>query len=75
MHQKEQTGIYNVTFNEKKATPVHTKDAQNKSDIELIEEAIIEEVVMYVKGYHDTRRDKGMGAEHIKLHLEEGSQG
>ncbi|MBS4424178.1 hypothetical protein CVU14713_08540, partial [Campylobacter vulpis] len=25
--------------------------------------------------FHDTRRDKGMGANHIKLHLEENSDG
>ncbi|WP_258437185.1 hypothetical protein, partial [Helicobacter monodelphidis] len=66
--KNEQRGIYNVTFNEKKATPI-------KTDIELVEEAIIEQVVMYVKGYHLKRRDKGAGAEHIKLHLGDKSDG
>lgn len=64
----EKRGIYNVTFNEKKSTAI-------KTDLELIEEAIIQEVIMYVKGYQDMRRDKGMGAEHIKIHLEENSEG
>ncbi|PAF46763.1 hypothetical protein BKH41_08620 [Helicobacter sp. 12S02232-10] len=68
MDKKEQTGIYNVTFNEKRATPIQT-------DIELIENAIIESVVMYVKGYHLSNKDKGRGAEHIKLHLDPDSQG
>ena len=64
----EKRGIYNVTFNDKKSTAI-------KTDLELIEEAIIQEVIMYVKGYQDMRRDKGMGAEHIKIHLEENSEG
>ncbi|PAF42178.1 hypothetical protein [Helicobacter sp. 11S03491-1] len=69
-NKKEITGIYNTTFNEKKATPITTQ-----SDLEIIENAIIEEVVMYVKGYHNPYRDKGLGAEHIKLHLEKDSKG
>lgn len=69
-NKKEIKGIYNTTFNQKKATPISIQ-----SDIEMIENAIIEEVVMYVKGYHNVKRDKGLGAEHIKLHLEENSQG
>ncbi|EAH7567711.1 hypothetical protein EOD82_09085 [Campylobacter jejuni] len=28
-----------------------------------------------MKGFHDKRRDKGLGAEHIKIHLEKGSEG
>ena len=68
MNHKEKIGIYNVSFNEKKATPIN-------SELEAIENAIIEYVIYYVKGYHDTRRDKGMGAEHIKLHLEPESEG
>lgn len=64
----EKRGIYNVTFNEKKSTAI-------KTDLELIEEAIIQEVIMYVKGYQDVRKDSGMGAEHIKIHLEENSEG
>ncbi|PAF46463.1 hypothetical protein BKH41_09120 [Helicobacter sp. 12S02232-10] len=68
MDKKEQTGIYNVTFNEKKATPIQT-------DVELIENAIIESVVMYIKGYHNPERDRGLGAEHIKLHLDPESKG
>lgn len=41
----------------------------------LIENAIIEKVVMYVKGYHNPTRDKGIGAEHIQIHLEKDSDG
>lgn len=66
--KKESRGIYNVTFNGKRATPI-------KTDLEIIEDAVIAEVVMYVKGWHNERRDKGAGAEHIKLHLEKGSDG
>lgn len=69
-NQKETKGIYNTTFNEKKATPIWLQ-----SDLEKIEDAIIEQVVMYVKGYHNPYRDKGLGGEHIKIHLEQNSQG
>ncbi|MDO7253077.1 hypothetical protein [Helicobacter cappadocius] len=69
-NKKETRGIYNTTFNEKKATPISVQ-----TDLEKIEDAIIEEVVMYVKGYHNPYRDKGLGAEHIKIHLEQNSQG
>ena len=65
---KEQRGIYNVTFNAKKATALRT-------DLEIIEDAVIKEVTMYIKGWHNEKRDKGIGAEHIKLHLEAGSKG
>ena len=30
---------------------------------------------MYVKGWHNIRRDKGIGARHIKAHLEKDSEG
>ena len=65
---KEQRGIYNVSFNNKNATPI-------LENIEVIEDAVIEYIAMYVKGYHSAQRDKGFGAEHIKLHLEKGSEG
>lgn len=69
---KEKVGIYNVSFNEKKSTPINT-------DLEAIENAIIdymkEYVVHYVKGWHNIKRDKGKGAEHIKIHLEPNSEG
>lgn len=65
---KEQCGIYNVTFNDKKSTPI-------KTDIEIIEDAVINEIIYYVKGWHNVKRNKGKGAEHIKLHLEKGSKG
>ena len=42
---KEQRGIYNVSFNDKKATPI-------LKNIEAIEDAVIEYIAMYVKGYH-----------------------
>ena len=67
-NNKEQRGIYNVTYNAKRATRV-------KTDLEIIEDAVIKEVTMYVKGWHNEKRDKGIGAEHIKLHLEAGSKG
>lgn len=68
MINKEKRGIYNVTFNEKKSTSIDT-------DLETIENAIIDYVVYYVKGYHNPYRDRGLGAEHIKLHLEPNSEG
>lgn len=71
-NKKEITGIYNTTFNEKSATPIKTGF---ETDIEVIENAIIEEVAMYVRGFHNIKRDKGFGAEHIKLHLEKDSKG
>lgn len=43
--KQEKRGIYNVTFNEKKATPI-------LKDIELIQNAVIEYIAMYVRGYH-----------------------
>lgn len=66
--EKEKRGIYNVSFNEKEATPIN-------ADLEAIENAVIDYVIYYVKGYHDERKDRGLGAEHIKLHLERGSDG
>ncbi|EAH9136016.1 hypothetical protein ACVM3D_001524 [Campylobacter upsaliensis] len=66
----EKRGIYNVSFNEKRASEIDLK-----RELELVEEAIIKEMVYYVKGWHSKQRDKGRGAEHIKLHLEKGSEG
>ena len=66
--QKEQRGIYNVSFNEKKSTPINT-------ELEAIDNAIIDYVIHYVKGFHRTRNDRGIGAEHIKIHLEQESEG
>ena len=65
---KEKRGIYNVSFNKKKTTPIN-------AELESIENAIIDYVIHYVKGWHNIRRDKGLGAEHIKLHLEPNSEG
>ena len=70
MKDKEKLGIYNVTFNDKKATPVTLNP-----DIALVENAIIDTVVMYVKGWHNIKRDKGIGAEHLKYHLKQGAIG
>ncbi|MDE6885885.1 MAG: hypothetical protein K2P17_02420 [Helicobacteraceae bacterium] len=36
---------------------------------------MIDYVIHYVKGWHNVKRDKGRGAEHIKLHLEPNSEG
>ncbi|TNB54311.1 hypothetical protein FDW47_08225 [Campylobacter helveticus] len=65
---KEIRNIYNVSFNEKNSTPIN-------AELEAIENIIIDYVVHYIKGWHNERRDKGLGAEHIKLHLEKGSEG
>ena len=65
---QEKRGIYNVSFNEKNSTPIN-------AELELIENVIIDYVVHYIKGWHNERRDKGRGANHIKLHLEPNSQG
>ena len=70
MKDKEKLGIYNVTFNDKKATPVTLNP-----DIALVENAVIDTVVMYVKGWHNIKRDKGIGAEHLKYHLKQGAIG
>jgi len=69
MKDKEKLGIYNVTFNDKKSTPI------NLTDVEYVEDAVIQEVVAYVKGWHNIKRDKGMGANHIKMHLASDSEG
>ncbi|SQC36437.1 Uncharacterised protein [Helicobacter fennelliae] len=72
MSEKEKRGIYNVTLNDKNSTP-------SLKDIEAIEDVVIEYardyVFYYVKGFHNPYRDRGLGAEHIKLHLESGSEG
>ncbi|WP_270978619.1 hypothetical protein [Campylobacter helveticus] len=67
-NRQEKRGIYNVSFNEKDSTPIN-------AELEAIENIIIDYVVHYIKGWHNERRDKGRGAEHIKLHLEKGSEG
>ncbi|MCR2060790.1 hypothetical protein [Campylobacter helveticus] len=67
-NRQEKRGIYNVSFNEKDSTPIN-------AELEAIENIIIDYVVHYIKGWHNERRDKGLGAEHIKLHLEKGSEG
>ncbi|MCR2066535.1 hypothetical protein [Campylobacter helveticus] len=68
MSKKEKRNIYNVSFNEKNSTPIN-------AELEAIENIIIDYVVHYIKGWHNERRDKGRGAEHIRLHLEKGSEG
>lgn len=68
MINKEKRGILDVTFGDRKATLIY-------KDVEAIEDAVIEYLAMYVKGYHSNRNDRGFGAEHIKLHLEKGSEG
>lgn len=68
MINKEKRGIFNVTFGNKKATPIY-------KDVEAIEDVVIEYLAMYVRGYHSNRNDRGFGAKHIKLHLEKGSEG
>lgn len=70
--KKESRGIYNVSFNEKRAIPIILEP--NSLEI-FIENTIKEAIIMYMKGFHDIRRDKGIGAEHIKIHLDKGSEG
>ena len=69
---KEQRGIYNVSFNDKGATPIYLDPDLLDN---FIQNTFKEAIIMYMKGFHDYRRDKGMGAEHIKIHLEVGSEG
>ena len=65
MSKKEKRGIYNVTYGNQKETLI-------KTDVELVEEAIIDEIIRYVKGYHNVKKDSGFGAEHIKFrHLDD----
>ena len=69
---KEQRGIYNVSFNDKGATPIYLDPDLLDN---FIQNTFKEAIIMYMKGFHDYRRDKGMEAEHIKIHLEVGSEG
>ena len=63
MSKKEKRGIYNVTYNDKQYTSL--------KDIELIETAVIDKLIYYVKGYHSRGRDKGYGSNHIDFrHLD-----
>lgn len=66
--KQEIRGIYNVSFNNKNSTLINT-------DLELIENAVIDYIIHYIKGFHNIKRDKGKGAKHIKFHLEKGSEG
>lgn len=45
MSKKEKRGIYNVTYGNQKETLI-------KTDVELVEEAIIDEIIRYVSGKH-----------------------
>ncbi|WP_270975473.1 hypothetical protein [Campylobacter helveticus] len=71
-NRQEKRGIYNVSFNGKNLTLI-------EAELEFIENAVIDYIkdysFYYIKGFHDERRDKGLGAEHIKIHLEKGSEG
>lgn len=46
--KQEKRGIYNVTLNDKNSAPI-------LKDIELIQNAVIEYIAMYVRGYHSFR--------------------
>ena len=54
-NQKEQRGIYNVTYNGKNATLI-------RQDLESIENAIT-----LTKGYHDRGKNTGKGGKHIRI--------
>ena len=69
--QKETRGIYNVTFNEKKAIEIKIIENIERQIQNMLQEAFI----IYAKGFHNHKQDKGLGAEHIKIHLEKGSEG
>ena len=56
--QKEQRGIYNVSFNEKKSTQI-------KKDLDDVNEAL-----KYEKGFENKKTKKGYGALHIQKHLD-----
>lgn len=68
INKKEARGIYNVSFNEKKATVIDV-------EVGIFEDIVIKQLIYYVKGYHNPLRNKGLGSEHIKLHLDENSIG
>ena len=70
---KEKQDILDVTFGDKKAILIYLKEIELIES--LVENTIKEAVIGYIKGWHNKKRDKGVGAEHIKLHLEKGSQG
>lgn len=70
---KEKQDILDVTFGDKKAMLIYLKEIELIES--LVENTIKEAVIGYIKGWHNKKRDKGVGAEHIKLHLEKGSQG
>lgn len=61
--QKEQRGIYNVTFNGKKSTPI-------KEDMEAVDRAL-----KYEKGFENIHTHKGFGANHIKKHIGKDKEG
>lgn len=69
---EEQKGIYNVTFKDKEIAYINLKASK---DIEVVENAVIDNIILYVKGWHNIKRDKGKGANHIKIHLEKGARG
>ncbi|SQC36411.1 Uncharacterised protein [Helicobacter fennelliae] len=69
--QKETKGIYNVTFNDKKAIEIKIIENIEQQIQNLLQQAVI----IYAKGFHNHKQDKGLGAEHIRLHLEQGSEG
>ncbi|MGP1580840.1 MAG: PBECR2 nuclease fold domain-containing protein [Wolinella sp.] len=58
LKQKEQRGIYNVTFNEKKSSRIY-------KDLE-----VVEDFLKYEKGRENPDTDKGFGAMHIQKHLD-----
>ncbi len=63
LKQKEQRGIYNVTFNEKKSSRIY-------KDLE-----VVEDFLKYEKGAEDIAKGKGFGAMHIQKHLDKNRGG
>ncbi len=44
-------------------------------EIQIVEDILIEKMVWLIKGFHDRRNDKGLGMEHIKIHMENNAVG
>ncbi|HED7231581.1 TPA: hypothetical protein ACYKE3_000399 [Campylobacter jejuni] len=65
--KKSKKGLYNVVYNGKNAVLI-------KKDLSRIDDAL-QNTLSFQKGYHNAAKDKGKGAEHIKMHLKEDEEG
>lgn len=62
LKEQEKLDIQEITFGDKQY-------AQIVTDLKLVNDAVIATIVYYIKGYHNRKIDKGVGAQHIKFHL------